>query len=324
MKHRARPTALAALAALATLVACHTTPATGPHAPAAADAPAVELAKDLAAAFVARDAYAVAAKFTEDATMGIVGDRVQRGRGAVSRDVTAILTSYRDARLEIGRIWIDAPVAVIEIVFRGERGDRTVGVAGAVVVRFGRDRGRGPALVRDLRLYFDFATLLGQIDPHRLPDGAQIRPLEPAPQAGTFTAAHTPAEAKNLEIANQIWSALSAHDVDAVMAPSHEDYIYYDYAAPRAKDKAGTHRLVTEFLGAVEGFTITEKPTQLAAGDYVLTEVVEHAAYRGKPIVLHALDIKRFSGGRVLEEWQYSNYFEILTQVFGQPAPGLH
>lgn len=120
-----------------------------------------------------------------------------------------------------------------------------------------------------------------------------------------------------------IRSALSAHDVDRVMAPAHADYRYFDYAAPRALDKAGTHELVAGFLGAVTGFTIADRPTQLAAGDYVLTELVEHAALRGAPIVLHALDIKRIVGGQVLEEWQYSNYFEILTQVRGQPAPDL-
>jgi hypothetical protein len=202
-------------------------------------------------------------------------------------------------------------------VLDGQRGERRIGVAGAAIVRFDRDR------ARDLRIYIDLATLVGQIDPGRLPDGAEIRGLEPAPATGTFTAAHSATEARNLALANQIWSALTAHDVDRVMAPAHPSYRYFDYAAPRALDKAGTHRLVSGFLGVVTGFAIVDRPTQLAAADYVLTEIVEHAAFRGAPIVLHALDIKRIVDGQVLEEWQYSNYFELLTQVFGLPAPDL-
>lgn len=300
-------------AVLVVLAACHAAPAAGPPAPVAPAA----FAQAVAAAFAARDAGAVAARFAEDASVLIVGDLEQRGRAAIARDAAAIFGAYRDVRLAIGRIWIDAPVAVIELVLGGQRGDRRIGVAGAAIVRF--DRG----LAQDARIYLDLATLWGQLDPRLLPEGAEIRGLEPAPATGTFTAAHTPTEARNLELANQIWSALSAHDVDRVMAPAHADYRYYDYAAPRALDRTGTHALVAGFLAAVAGFTIAERPTQLAAGDYVLTEVVEHAAFRGAPIVLHGLDIKRIVGGQVLEEWQYSNYFEILAQVRGRPAPAL-
>jgi SnoaL-like domain len=310
-------------AVLVALAACHAAPAAGPPAPVAgptapaAGAAAVGFARAMGAAFAARDASAVAARFAEDASVLVVGDREQRGRAAIERDAAAIFAAYRDVRLSIGRIWIDAPVAVIELVLGGHRGDRRIGVAGAAIVRF--DRG----LARDVRIYLDLATLWGQLDPRLLPDGAEIRGLEPAPATGTFTAARSAAETRNVEISNQIWSALSAHDVDRVMAPAHTDYRYFDYAAPRALDRAGTYKLVAGFLAAVTDFTIAERPTQLAAGDYVLTEVVEHAAFRGAPIVLHALDIKRIVGGQVLEEWQYSNYFEILSQVRGRPAPAL-
>lgn len=304
---------------LAVLVACHSAPAAPPAPPAApaGRAAATELAAKVAAAFEANDADAVAARFAEDASVLLVGDRAQRGRAAVARDAAAIFGAFEDERLAIGRIWIDAPVAVIELVFSGRRGDRSVGVAGAAIVRF------DGALVRDLRVHLDLATVLGQIDPGRLPAGTEIRGLEPAPATGTFTAAHTATEARNLALANQIWDALSAHDVDRVMAPMHADYRYVDYAAPRVLDRTGTHEMVARFLNAVTGFTITERPTQLAAGEYVLTELVEHAAFRGTPIVLHGLDIKRIVGGQVLEEWQYSNSFELFTQAFGWPAPQL-
>ena len=309
---------LGAALALLALAACGGAPGGEPSTPTAPSAPAaVELAHRMAAAFAAHDPAAIAAQLSEDASALLVGDRPQRGRAAIARDAAAIFAAYREPRLEIGRVWSAPPVAVIEIVFRGRHGDREVGVAGAAIVRF------DGTLVRDLRVYLDVVTLWGQIDPRRLPEGTQIRGIEPAPAAGTFVATRSPVETRNIELANQIWDALSAHDVDGVMAPARADYRYFDYAAPRPLDRAGTHDLVAGFLGAVTGFTIAERPTQLAAGDYVLTEVIEHAAFRGAPIVLHALDLKRIVNGQVVEEWQYSNYFEILTQVRGVPAPEL-
>jgi hypothetical protein len=311
---------LGAVIALLACAACGAATGAGPAGPAgpAGGEPAAELARRIAAAFAARDPAAIAARFSEDASALLVGDQAQRGRAAIGRDAASIFAAYRNPRLELGRIWSAPPAAVIEVVFRGWHGDREVGVGGVAIVRFD-----GDALVRDLRVYLDIVTLWGQIDPHRLPEGTEIRGLEPAPATGTFTTARSAVEARNVELANQIWDALSAHDVDRVMAPARADYRYFDYAAPRPLDRAGTHKLVADFLGAVTDFTIAERPTQLAAGDYVLTEVVEHAGFRGAPIVLHALDIKRVVGGQVVEEWQYSNYFEILIQVFGRPAPEL-
>ena len=63
------------------------------------------------------------------------------------------------------------------------------------------------------------------------------------------------------------------------------------------------------------GFRIVDKPIQFAAGEYVVTEMVEHATVEATPIELHGLDIKRIVGGRVVAEWQYSNTYELLSQI---------
>jgi hypothetical protein len=81
--------------------------------------------------------------------------------------------------------------------------------------------------------------------------------------------------------------------------------------------------MVEGFLAAVSDFRIADKPVQIAAGDYVITELTETAKLAGQPITLHGLDIKRFARGAVAEEWQYSNYVEILTQVRGMAPPNL-
>ena len=42
-----------------------------------------------------------------------------------------------------------------------------------------------------------------------------------------------------------------------------------------------------------------------------ISENVEHMTLNGKPLELHALDIKRIDNGVVVKEWQYANGAEI-------------
>jgi hypothetical protein len=106
------------------------------------------------------------------------------------------------------------------------------------------------------------------------------------------------------------------------MASAAPDYVYVDFAAPGQLGKAATETLITSFLGAVDEFKIVGMPVQIAAGDDVVTELLEHMTWKGKPVVLHAVDIKRFAGGQVVAEWQYSNYVEVLAQIFGVTFAG--
>lgn len=283
------------------------------------------LIHQVAAAFDAHDPGRVRAAFTAEARATLIGDAAPV---ALAPPLTAIFARYRDAHLAIGRIWIGASATVVEFVFRGTCAagpllgiavpERPVGVAGAAVLTFDCD-GRANAV----RIYLDIATLLGQIEPALLPASADIRPIEPEPATQTFEARGTPAETHNLAFANTIWDALDAHDATRVMATAAPDYRYVDFAAPHVLGKAATQQMVGEFLSAVSDFRIAGKPVQIAAGDYVVTEMIETARLADHPITLHGLDIKRFVGGAVVEEWQYSNYIEILTQVRGMTPPNL-
>jgi predicted SnoaL-like aldol condensation-catalyzing enzyme len=101
------------------------------------------------------------------------------------------------------------------------------------------------------------------------------------------------------------------------MAPATADYRYDDYSAPRPLDRAATEKLVADFVAAIPDFVIVDKPVQFAAGDDVVTEMVEHGTFRGRAITLHGLDVKRFRDGKIVQEWQYANYAEVLQQLFG-------
>jgi hypothetical protein len=214
------------------------------------------------------------------------------------------LRPLANGRVVEGRSWHGKGFSVAEFAFVGDR----FGVIGAAVVD-----GRGR------RIYLDRVTLRGQIDRSRIPKDLTVRAPVTAPIEGheRLVARGTLQEARNLEIANAVWAALDRHDAAAAMAPAADDYRYDDYSAPEALDRAGTQKLVADFVAAIPDFVIAEKPVQFAAGDDVITEMVEHGTFRGHAVVLHGLDVKRFRDGKIVKEWQYANYAEVLQQLFG-------
>lgn len=291
---------------------------------------ATDFAKKASEAFAARDPQKAAVLFTEVAVSSLIGQPSgNRGRAAIEQAVAELFDRYRDTKLTIGRVWVGQEASIIEFVFSGTRlagemlgtqvPERPVGLVGASVLVFD-DHGR----VRTLRVYLDVATLVGQVEPTLLPSGMKIRPVVTAVPAGTdvFTSKGTPGETKNLAVTNRIWAALEAHEVADAMALASDDYVYEDYSGPAPLKKADTQQMVARFLAAVPDFAITEKPVQFAAGDDVVTEMVEQATFDGKPVTLHALDVKRFESGKVVLEWQYANYVEALTQLHGWGATG--
>lgn len=289
---------------------------------------ATSFARNMSEAFAARDAEQAAALFTEDAVALLVGHPDEaRGRTAIEQSLAGLFDRYRDPTLTIGRIWVSEEASVIEFLFSGTRSagelmgarvsERPVGLVGASVVVF--DEG---GRVRAQRVYLDVATIIGQVEPGLLPDGMKTRPVAASVPAGTgvLTSRATPDETRNLAVTNRIWAAMDAHAPADVMAPASDGYILEDYSAPGPLNKAGTQQMVTRWLAAVPDFAITAKPVQIAAGDDVVTEMVEQATFDGRPVTLHALDIKRFEDGQVVLEWQFANYVEALTQLHGWRA----
>jgi hypothetical protein len=272
----------------------------------------------VAAAITARDAAAAVSELAPEASLTVIGDPdgVQRGRAAVRADVERVLAAFPDARLAVGRSWEHDHHAVVEGVWTAPGAG--VGVAGAVVIE--RD---AAGRITVLRLYVDLVTVIGQLDRDRLPAGVEVRGLEPPPATAQIMATGSATESRNLAVANAVWDAMNAHDATAALASAAPSYRYVDYAAPRVLDRDGTRAMVAGFLGAVQDFVIVERPVQFAAGDFVVTELVEHARLGDRPLVLHGLDIKRFAAGQVVEEWQYSNYVEVLSQVSDFVAPAL-
>jgi predicted SnoaL-like aldol condensation-catalyzing enzyme len=218
----------------------------------------------------------------------------------VERDLRPLATGH----VVEGRSWRGKGVRVVEFAFVGDR----FGVIGAAVID-----GHGR------RIYLDRVTLRGQREPSRIPKDLAVRAPLPAPLEGRerLVSRGTSVETRNLQVANAVWAALDRHDAAQAMAPATDDYRYDDYSAPQALGRAETQKLVADFVAAIPDFLIAEKPVQFAAGDDVITEMVEHGTFRGHAVVLHGLDVKRFRDGKIVKEWQYANYAELLQQLFG-------
>jgi predicted SnoaL-like aldol condensation-catalyzing enzyme len=222
----------------------------------------------------------------------------------MARGIEADLRPLAKGRVVSGRVWSGGSVSVVEFAFVGD----AFGVIGAAVLDHGRRR-----------IYLDRVTLRGQIDRARIPKDLEVRARVAAPLEGNehLRARNTPAERRNLAVANAVWAALDRHQAADAMAPATADYRYDDYSAPRPLDRAATEKLVADFVAAIPDFVIVDKPVQFAAGDDVVTEMVEHGTFRGRAITLHGLDVKRFRDGKIVQEWQYANYAEVLQQLFG-------
>jgi hypothetical protein len=229
--------------------------------------------------------------------------QLARGRAAIEDD----LRPLGGGHVVCGRVWSGHGVSVIEFAFVGDA-PRAFGVIGAAVFD-----GRGR------RVYLDSVTLRGQLDPSAIPKDLKVRVPIRAPIEGSehLVARGTPEERRNLTVANAVWAALDRHQPAEVMAASTVDYRYEDYSAPGPLDRAETEKLVADFVAAIPDFVIAEKPVQFAAGNDVVTEMVEHGTFRGRAITLHGLDVKRLRDGKIVKEWQYSNYAEVLKQLFG-------
>jgi len=220
------------------------------------------------------------ASLADDVTLEIVAGPTIHGRDAVARAL--------GDHVIVGRQWIDGDTRVVELVLGG--------VAAAVIIR---TDARGEAT--RVRLYADKTA----------------RAPITAPIAGTAVIEHrgTSIEQANLAAATKIWAALDAHDPDGVLTGALPTYVYDDRGGPAPLDTKGTRALLDRFLHLVDGFTIVEKPVFFAAGDDVITESVEHMTFHGKPITLHGLDIKHFTGGALASDTQYANSDEARAAI---------
>lgn len=110
---------------------------------------------------------------------------------------------------------------------------------------------------------------------------------------------------------------MNAHSAAQTLASAAPSYVLVDFAAPVDLDRSTTENMVGRFLNVVGDFHVTSR-VQFAAGTDVVSENVEHMTLNGKPLELHALDIKQIENGVVVKEWQYANGAELRRALAAQ------
>ena len=139
---------------------------------------------------------------------------------------------------------------------------------------------------------------------------AHLQSATPFEGHATSTGHGTPAELALVAKANESWAGMNAHSAAQTLASAAPTYTLVDFSAPVVLDRSATENMVGGFLNVVGDFHVTSR-VQFAAGNDVVSENVEQMTLKGKPLELHALDIKRIENGVVVKEWQYANGAEI-------------
>ncbi|MFT3698207.1 MAG: hypothetical protein QM831_34010 [Kofleriaceae bacterium] len=197
-----------------------------------------------------------------------------------------------------------------KLTFPTQRGRVWIAAAGSPIVFELIDAGHPIAVIGDVRD--------GELNAFRIyRDSLHAHPTLQTP-VSTDVMRGGANDAALVAIANQSWAGMNAHSGAQTMASAAEGYTLDDFAAPKILDRAGTEEMVDRFLHAVENFHVTSS-VQFAAGNDVISENVETMVLQGKPITLHALDIKHIEGGRVVAEWQYADGGEIQRAMAGSP-----
>lgn len=180
----------------------------------------------------------------------------------------------------------------------------------------------GSVAVRDA-VYVEEGTMMAQL-------GLNPAPARPAETpAGTspviVMAANDEAEQANLASARRVFEAANAHDVAAVGALSTDDYRLIEVGMPADMNKQQSLDGMKEMIGAFPDMSIT--PVKMwAAGSYVVIEGRFTGTNKGdmpsmglkatgKPVSARFLEIMKFDGGKLLEDWLFYNGAAFQAQL---------
>ena len=125
---------------------------------------------------------------------------------------------------------------------------------------------------------------------------------------------------------DEAWNKGNLDVIDDVLSPEYVLHI----SAPGAKDRAGYHEAVRMYRSAFPDFQFTIED-MIAEGDKVVVRATmggtqEGAlmgmAPTGKKLTHTAIAIRRFQGGKVVEEWVETDMMGLMQQMGIVPTPG--
>lgn len=177
----------------------------------------------------------------------------------------------------------------------------------------------------------DSATLVVQLGLSKMGNTRPLAALPPANAPVTVVATNDPGEQANLRVEQATFEAWNGRDNKAMASYLADDYVLHGYSDPKDTDKAGQLALNTEFWGAFSDAKLSW--TLWSAGDYVVAEgrfsgtndgAMPSMKLRktGNKVDLPYLQIDRFEGGKVREEWLFLDGGSFGAQLMAKPAAG--
>jgi steroid delta-isomerase-like uncharacterized protein len=123
------------------------------------------------------------------------------------------------------------------------------------------------------------------------------------------------------------WHAGDVAAVDAFVTP---DYVRHDPNVPEVRGREAEKQLMTMYLTAFPDLRFAVED-MVAEGDKVVTRLTARGTHRGellgvpptdRAIAITAVEIYRFDGGRIAEQWVIGDVLGLLQQLGAVPAPG--
>jgi len=178
----------------------------------------------------------------------------------------------------------------------------------------------GSAVVHDAA-YVDQGTMMSQLGLSPKPARPVAKPTGAA--ATVVMAKNDDAEKANLATAQSLFDTLNKHDLKGLAVFMGDDYKSMTVAEPKDQNKteamAGTKDMFTGFPD-VKIMPVTT----WAAGDYVVisgtfdgtnTGDTPTMKKSGNKVSAHFLEILKFSGGKVQDDWLFYNGAAFMAQL---------
>ena len=256
------------------------------------------------------------------------------GRAAIIESGKAGLTSFPDRRGELKLVLANGDnIAAVALWTATNTGDLPPGPDGKAAPATGKAIGfpiahtgawnaTGDAVVHDA-VYLDQRTMMAQL-------GLDTNPARPVEKATGSAPAIVIAKGDDIEKANlattqSMFAALNKHDVKALEGYMADDYKGISVPEPKDTDKKESVAGTREMFAGFPDVKITPVTTW-AAGDYVVvagtfegTNTGDLAMMKlkktGNKVSDRFLEIFKFSGGKVQEDWLFYNGAAMMNQL---------
>lgn len=281
----------------------------------------------------AHEARRLAALYTEAAVVDVMGTPAQaKGRDAVAATWQRLFDTFSSFRAAPTRLLVKGDVVVVEWVWSGvHSGDlfgvkateKPVGTAAADVFWFTPD-----GAIKEQHAYFDMATVLAQIGRSKQKARAVPTITSSAPEV---VAAGGAEEAKNAELAAQMYGAFAKKSEADFLGGLAEDLVWDELAMPEAA--VGKDAARKWFGMTTAAWTDAKRTTTStwAVSDWVVTEGAFTGKHTGKlgdlaptkkDVTLHQLDILFVKSGKISRGTSYGYGAELAAQLGLAPMPG--